>query len=679
MFPRLLRAALHGALTLVALGGTAYAQTPIFAEAHTISGGDASVNVAPVENELTVAAAGAYDVTVTDLRVPVALDTVMLSVTSGATVVTTATIAAGATSAVAHFDATPGTYIVHVVGGLTANQTFGSVGILATHSADGSQFAGFKVANGTPVAGFTATLALANSTIPANEHVIDTLITLSDTAQHEVDLTDLQFPQALQALQLILTDPNGSIVAGFPLMAAGSVTFTATPGSYHLVGFGQLATGATGGLYNVRVAGAGAGADVFNETDAVGHVALLGKATLAAGQDTLALTDFGFPAGLAQGSAILTQGPQVIATAAGGPQTFTATGGSYQVFALAIPDTNMGVGSYSVTITPQGGSTAFSTVQTTGAGANGAASFSFPVDIASAGDYSLRLADFQFPQAMKVAMVAAVQNGAVVGTPLNAAGSGKVTLTAGKLLLLVTAQPSTAGKGVMGVDLTPAAGGTTTFAVTQGVGASFGASAVSITAAGNYDVNVADLGFPVSFTDLSAVVTQGATQLGSIYGGGKFSFMAAPGTYFVSFLATPAAIKANSHQTAGTYGVSVAASPLPPTVTFTSSVTQVTSGDTVTLHWSSANASACTASGGWSGTLASAGDQVSAAITATTTFTLTCTGPGGSANKSLTVTATPKSSSGGGGGAVDGLMAALLALAVVVKVSLLRRSSRPPA
>ena len=81
----------------------------------------------------------------------------------------------------------------------------------------------------------------------------------------------------------------------------------------------------------------------------------------------------------------------------------------------------------------------------------------------------------------------------------------------------------------------------------------------------------------------------------------------------------------------------------PPTVTLTSNTGSVTSGSSVTLTWSSTDATSCTASGGWSGSKATSGSASLGPLTTNTTATLTCTGDGGTANDSvaITVTATP--------------------------------------
>ncbi|HEY2633482.1 MAG TPA: S8 family serine peptidase [Steroidobacteraceae bacterium] len=83
-------------------------------------------------------------------------------------------------------------------------------------------------------------------------------------------------------------------------------------------------------------------------------------------------------------------------------------------------------------------------------------------------------------------------------------------------------------------------------------------------------------------------------------------------------------------------------------------------GSSTTITWSSINATGCTASGSWSGTLAAGGNKtVTPTAAGTDTYTLTCANSAGASQASavsLTVTAT-----GSGGGALDVL--ALLGLA----------------
>ncbi len=79
-----------------------------------------------------------------------------------------------------------------------------------------------------------------------------------------------------------------------------------------------------------------------------------------------------------------------------------------------------------------------------------------------------------------------------------------------------------------------------------------------------------------------------------------------------------------------------------PTAQLMANPNVIAAGGESSLTWSSAHATSCTASGGWSGTLAPGGTQMTAPITATTVYSLTCSGAGGiSAPTSTTVTLIP--------------------------------------
>ena len=67
----------------------------------------------------------------------------------------------------------------------------------------------------------------------------------------------------------------------------------------------------------------------------------------------------------------------------------------------------------------------------------------------------------------------------------------------------------------------------------------------------------------------------------------------------------------------------------PPTASLAASPSTVSSGGAALLTWSSTSATACKASGGWSGPLASNGSQNTGALTADNTYSLTCSGAGG--------------------------------------------------
>ena len=63
----------------------------------------------------------------------------------------------------------------------------------------------------------------------------------------------------------------------------------------------------------------------------------------------------------------------------------------------------------------------------------------------------------------------------------------------------------------------------------------------------------------------------------------------------------------------------------------------IDSGTAATLKWTSTNATACGASGGWSGSKPTNGTQSTGALTNQTTFTLTCTNGNSSSSDSVTV------------------------------------------
>jgi hypothetical protein len=102
---------------------------------------------------------------------------------------------------------------------------------------------------------------------------------------------------------------------------------------------------------------------------------------------------------------------------------------------------------------------------------------------------------------------------------------------------------------------------------------------------------------------------------------------------------------------ASTIQVSVGSGTPSVTATISSNTTQVTSGGGATLTWSSSNATACTASGAWSGAKATSGTQSLTNLTSTGTYSLVCTGTAGSSPmQNVTITVSSPATGGGGGG-----------------------------
>jgi endoglucanase len=85
-----------------------------------------------------------------------------------------------------------------------------------------------------------------------------------------------------------------------------------------------------------------------------------------------------------------------------------------------------------------------------------------------------------------------------------------------------------------------------------------------------------------------------------------------------------------------------------PTVTISVNPASITVGQGATLTWSSANATACKASGAWSGARPTAGTQtVTGSVAGTLTYGLACSGSGATATGTTTLTVISGPSSGG--------------------------------
>lgn len=80
---------------------------------------------------------------------------------------------------------------------------------------------------------------------------------------------------------------------------------------------------------------------------------------------------------------------------------------------------------------------------------------------------------------------------------------------------------------------------------------------------------------------------------------------------------------------------------IPPTLQFSATPSNIITGQSTMLTWTSTNASSCSASGSWSGSKATSGSKVTAALTAAATYILNCKGPGGSTEQWVTVDVFP--------------------------------------
>jgi hypothetical protein len=627
------------------LGAPAFAATPIFSEVHTIAAPTTGV---PQEFDFSVTTAGNYTVTLTDLGASLnaPLASVGLAVTSGTSLVGTPLTAAGTLSLP---KLAAGNYVIHVVG--------------MPGTALGSGPFGVQVNGPGTSQGFQGILALPVQGLPSSEVVVSDTFTPQATGQYTVTLADLQLPQSLSVVALLLiqpgnTTPLASLSNGTSLQAQG-VPLTAGV-QYDVFAVAETGT-ADAGLFSAVVTGSG-GSIAYGRAFPVGATLLVATPSLAAGSDTLTLGDLQYPAALTQvGAALTLEGQAVTSLSAAGSQPFTATAGTYNVFAVGVPAASPGEGAFSVTIT-QGGATEFSAARGVTAAGSAVSAYNFDTTITTAGQQTVTLADFQLPAVLASIGLGVEQGGTLLGK-LTSATTLNVSASSGPLSLVVFAQETGSDGGLFGIEVAPTAGGSPEFEVTQGVGALFTSQPLPIATAGAYTVTATDLGFPASFANYVTVLTQGPTLVGEITSAGgtdSFNFTAKAGTYTLNFIAEP-----TGSAQAGTYGLSVAPAPAAPTVSLSSDQSQVSSGSTVNLIWSSQNATSCTASGGagFSGSQQPSGQFTTSALTQTTTFTLTCTGSGGQAEKSVTVTVS--AGSGGGGAVSPELLVLLLGLSLL--------------
>jgi hypothetical protein len=606
----------------------------------------------PSELAFATTTAQALTVTLTDFQAPAAFQSLRIAVTSGDTLVGSANVDPTTHTVAVAVPAAVGNYVLHVIGTPDATQGFGSFGACVAPSTStvsciaADSFSGI-IETPTP------------STNPSS--ALDTTFTSTTAGTYAITITDDTFPIALQSL-------SGGIASGStPITSLGlgttQVTLAANT-SYTLIIGARADVTVQAGLYGVHIVDP-AGAPLIDRTEPVGTLAAATGVPNTASALTLTLNDYAYPAALTNLGAAVTFGATSLAklTAAGTAALSAAPTGTLNVWTYAAAGTQPGV--YGVSLA-SGAASLLSTAQVVNPGnAVSAGSFAFVATLPSAGTYNLSATDLQFPSALQSLTDTIAQNGSVL-TPNS---SGDFTAAAGVAIVLVNAQAAPGGSGVFSVTVkTSGASPQILLGQTQSIGGVFSTQTVTAAADGNYNVTLADLGFPGVFQSLAAVLSNGGQVLGKANGAGSFPVSLTAGQYLLTLLATP------GPSNYGLYSLNV--SSVPPTVSFKAGSASVVAGQTVQLTWSTQNATACTAAGSsaWTGTEDVSG-TAAVAVASTATLTLTCTGPGGSVTQSVTVTATQASSSGGG--EIDPAWLALLAVLFAVRVGLLKGRTVP--
>jgi hypothetical protein len=653
---------------LLAMAGAAQpavAQSGVLNAVHTIAAPTTGV---PIEHTFTIPATGNYTVTLTDLGALLSpsapLASLKLAVTSADKIVGAPLVGAGQLplSSLA-----PGDYVLHVVGMPGNTPGSGPIGIQVL------------AADMTQVAAYQDVIALPSQGLPNGEAVLDDSFSVSTNDTYTVTLNDLALPQTLPAGNLtlvLLAEGSGSPLV--TLSNTGSLTaqVSLTTGiTYRILAVGAAGAAVSAGLFSAVVTEGSApgGTLTYGRAVPVGQTTRVASPGLKAGNTTLSLSDLQYPAAFTQLGAVLALHGTMAAqlTGAGPPQPFVAVTDTYDAFAFGAAGASPGI--YALAVMLSGGPTELAVARGVVPSGSALTAYAFDTTLANGGMQTVNLVDFQFPATLASLSLGAVQGATLLGSgtitepanPANAATSFNITSGEGSLSLVAFAQPTGTSGGLFGLNVEPKGAANPVFEVTQAVGAAFTAHDLTISQGGAYSVTATDLDFPGKFGSFATIVTQGTSQFGSIYNGGTFNFTATPGHYFLNVIAEP-----EGSDQAGTYALAVATAPAAPTVMLSSDHSQVSSGSTVDLTWSSKNATSCAASGGWSGAKPTSGTTTTAALTANTTFKLTCTGPGGNASQSVNVTIT--TSSGGGGGAMS-VELLLLFTVLVVRSALLRQ------
>jgi hypothetical protein len=660
--------------TCCAMFGAARAAAPLPAQTQIVA---ASTAAAPTQRSFTIASTTTPPpdlvVTLTDLQIPSELTSAGIVVTQAGAIAGSAQLTAPATIATVSLPAASGDFTIAVFG-VTAS--LGTFSVCVAPKSDPSNCILQPVSQDPSLSpSFTGNITAQGSS--AKDPTISTLSTplkVTTAGAYTFTFTDLQFPVPLNPN----TTPNPSVALfqGIaPIIPPGQTTpgitsgtaITLSPGQYNLLSIAQADPTIQQGLYSITITEPDGVTTLLTTAVPVGLLTAPTPCSNSTAQSvTLTVADYSFPGPLASASALLTAGGAYAAdgttfiaggtlvgsaNSTGGAQSFAAPAGYLALWTYGSMGTTAGTFSTDVAA----GTTNLCTAAQGVGPSGGTYTYAFVVPVKTAGAYQATAADLQFPAQLSGLQFAVAQNGALQVQPTSAA-TVNLNATVGNEVLLVSAQTPTSGSsssnGLFDVNLqSTGASASLVYDKTQVVsstGALFSAQTVTVADSANYDVNLTDLKFPAAFGSLGLVVSRGSSVAGKAFGGGTFTFAGSPGTYQLTFVASP-----STDQQFGLYATSVVYSP--PTITLTSNVTSAAVGASIQLTWTATNASSCSASGGnWTGNKATSTTTESVLLAATTTYALNCTGLGGATTQSVAVTATaPPPSTKSGGGALD--------------------------
>jgi hypothetical protein len=641
----------------------------------------------PTQSTFDIAGPEDLVVTLADLGQPQALTSLSVAITQGGNLAASYTLSTQTPTV--SLKAANGSYTIAVFGVPNANTGAGTFSVcVAPSSTPSNCLLPGAPAPGANVASFAGSIsaqsAAANPTLSTTTFTL--VVTTSDN--YTFNYADLAFPVALSSSNTLQPNPDLGLFAGGTPVTGGlgfssGTSFSLSPGTYTLLAVAQADATIKAGSYGITVTGAAGTAPLLDVTVPVGQLTASARVSNPALQSlTLTVTDYAFPGALARAAAMLTAGGSklITTTSGGGAVTSSIGAGTLQLWNFGAAGVT--AGTYGVDVAAGATDLMFAAYGVAQSSSNYAYAFATPALSANTA-YQAAAVDLQFPSALSALSFAVVHDGMVT---LQSGGGPTVSFTpaaAGSAVVLAAAStPSSGaitGNGLFDVNLqTSGNSPQLVFDQTQAVSSTagfFATRTLNVNAAGNYNATLTDLQFPASFGNLALAVTQGAQIVGKIFGGGTFSFAPTPGAYQLTFIATP-----QSAQEFGLYAVSVTYAA--PSVSLTASAATVTTGSSITLDWTTTNATSCTPSGGgFTGNITPGKGSQTVTVNATTTYTLQCAGPAGSGSASATVTATAAgggSGSGGGGhGGGGALDSGALALLGVAAAAAARRRWRP--
>lgn len=365
---------------------------------------------------------------------------------------------------------------------------------------------------------------------------------VTTAGNYALTIEDFVVPQAFASFDhaLIRLD-DFSVLDPEPAGSAEVYRVTQT-GTYQLTVVTTLEAGVERGLYGFNFSNTDSSTTVFSETREVGEWEdPLDVAIPADGDYEFALADFGFPVPLAALQSALVADGLLLLGGGAVTEVFTASAGTALLYIEAEATSPPGAGSYGIRISDLSGAALLETVGAVEPDEPGGDPIVLDEEFAigEAGDYTLRLTDFQFPAAVAELSAALTSNSEIVGV-LPASGSVGFTAAPGNYRLFVFATTNQAtDAGLVAALVERDSTGATVFERTTAVGALLGVDTVTIPSDGRYGFELTDQAFGANFEQLAIAVTQGATLLGQVLGGGTLPVDIVEGDYTINVIARP--------------------------------------------------------------------------------------------------------------------------------------------